>query len=81
MPFIKWYDRLRYDEKIEELLHSLLNGTQGDVAYVVYRLVKRENRYTALSKARAVLRDVLDILDEEYLAYEHKMRNENGDIS
>ena len=54
--------------------------TQGELAYLIYRLVLPVKGYATLSQARAVLRDVLDILNEDYLDYEEDMKKRNGDI-
>lgn len=78
MPFIKQDGRDVLDPFIDALNTKIQE--QGHVAYAVYRLVKREHRYTAISRARAILHDVLDILDQEYLHYEHNKREENGAI-
>ena len=78
MPYIKQEIRNKLDPYIHSLASVIV--APGELAYVVDRLVLPVGTYAAYSAARAVLKDVYDVITEEFLSYERKKRGENGDI-
>ena len=78
MPFITPNQRNALDPMIDVL--SGMIKFRGEGAYVLYRLVLPSKSYATFSSARAVLKDVYDVITEEFLTYEAKKRLENGDI-
>ena len=81
MPFITSSERDALDSMIDNLSHAI--KTQGQRAYVVYRLAFDPNivrGYTSISKARAILKDTFDILTVRLLRYEDEKEKENGGI-
>ena len=78
MPYITLYQRARLDPDINTLLSTIEN--RGELAYSIYRLVMKGKRYENFSAARAALKDVYDMLTEEYIEYEKQKRTDNGGI-
>ena len=78
MPFITYEARNILDPHINNMLDNIAD--QGQLAYVLYRLVLPGKRYENYSKARAVLKDVYEVLTGEFMEYESRKKRENGDI-
>lgn len=80
MPYIKVPDRKILNKLLAPLKISSLK--QGELAYLIYKVAFRDRPYSyeGLSLARAVVRDVLDVLTKELLEYEDEKRSENGAI-
>jgi hypothetical protein len=78
MPWIPKEDRPKLDEFIAPLMGTIEH--QGDLAYTIYRLVLPHRSYRTMSGARAVLRDLYDIITEELLLYEAQKKKDNGPI-
>ena len=78
MPYIKQQMR----DKLDPYIHSLASviASRGELAYTIYKLVLQVRGYTEYSAARAVLTDVLDVITIDFMEYERKKRDENGDI-
>ena len=78
MPYIPQRERDVLDPDIDRLARCI--ATRGQLTYAVYRLVLPGTSYDMLSTARAVLRDVLDVISAQYLQYETRKERENGRI-
>ena len=79
MPYITPDLRNALDPKINALWGMI--ALRGELAYAIYRLVLPSKSYVNFSSARAVLKDVYDVITAEFLAYEAMKRVENGDIN
>ena len=78
MPYIASDLRKALDPSINALSAAI--KLRGEWAYVIYRLALPSKSYATFSSARAVLKDVYDVITAEFLAYEAMKRMENGDI-
>lgn len=80
MPYIQVSER----KNLNKLLSLLKVGSrkQGELAYLIYRIAFRDRPYgyEGLSLARAVVKDVYDVLTKELMEYEDEKRSENGAI-
>ena len=84
MPYTPQKDREKFDPLINRLAEILNRGTDGDVNYVITRLVDLVYSGMGYTQLNAAL-GVLEAVKQEYYRrvvtpYENERREQNGDV-
>lgn len=84
MPYIKIADRVKYDIAIDTLISRLEGAPDGNVNYVISRLIDGhfgQDGYTTMAHGIGCLEAVkLEFYRRRVAPYEDKKRDENGEV-